>query len=110
MQRQFRSIQRNPGAAEKKTAYFGCSQCIIKKLFDFSYDQTDRIFIVGTPVNPSFFLDVLDQSQDGFAAFWWRLYILCALRALGANRSMSDAKPRRMIWPETLVLPHKVLP
>src|SRR5947208_7806962 len=76
MQRQFRSIQGNPSAAKKKTAYFGRRECIIEKLFDFFYDQTDRIFIIGAPVNPFLIFDVFDQSQDSCGDFWGRLDIL----------------------------------
>jgi len=109
MQSQFRSIQGNPGAAKKKTAYFGCSHCIIKKLFDFFYYQTDRVLIVGAPVNPFLIFNVFDQSQDSCGDFWWRLYILCAFRVWGAKLLIRDAKSKWMIWPETLVLQDQVL-
>jgi hypothetical protein len=109
MQSQFRSIQGNPSAAKKETAYFGCSQCILKKLFDFFYYQTDRVLIVGAPVDPFFICDVFDQSQDSCRDFRRRLNILCAFCVWGAKLLIGDAKPKWMIWPETLVLQHQVL-
>src|ERR1700704_675707 len=109
MQSQFRSIQGDPGAAEKETAYFGCSQCIIKKLFDFLYYQTDRVLIVGAPVNPFLIFDVFDQSQDSCGDFRRRLDILGAFRVWGPKLLIRDAKSEWMIWPKTLVLQHQVL-
>jgi hypothetical protein len=109
MQSQSRSIQGDSSAAEKETAYFGRRQCVIKKLFDFFYYQTDRIFIVGAPVNPFLIFDVFDQSQDGCGDFRRRLDILCAFRVWAAKLLIRDAKPEWMIWPKTLVLQHQVL-
>jgi hypothetical protein len=108
MQRQFRSIQGNPSATEKETAYLGRSPRVIKKLFDFFYYQTDRIFIVGAPVNLFFIFNVLDQSQDSRGDFRRRLDILCAFRVFGAQLLIRDAKPKWMIRPETLILQHQV--
>jgi len=86
MQRQFRSIQGNPGAAKKKTAYFGRRECIIEKLFDFFLlSNDDRIFIVGAPVNPFLIFDVFDQIAGQFRGFLGRLDILCAFRVSGAK-------------------------
>src|SRR5438067_13100587 len=109
MQSQFRAVQGDPSAAEKETAYFGRRQCIIKKLFDFFYYQTDRILIVGAPVNPFLIFDVLDQAEDSCGNFRRRLDILCAFRVQAAKLLIRDAKPKRMIWPKTLVLQHQVL-
>src|SRR2546423_7717712 len=109
MQSQLRSIQGDPGAAEKETAYLDCSQRIIKKLFDFFYYQTDRVLIVGAPVNPFFIFDVFDQSQDSCGDFRRRLDILCAFRVRAAKLLIRDAKAKWMIWPESLVLQHQVL-
>src|SRR6266581_4773781 len=109
MQSQFRSIQGNSSTAEKETVYFRRRQCVIKKLFDFFYYQTDRILIVGAPVNPFLILDVLDQSQDSCGDCRRRLDILCALRVWAAKLLIRDAKPKWMIWPKTLVLQHQVL-
>src|SRR6266480_4705187 len=109
MQRQFRLIQGNPGAAKKKTAYFGRRECIIEKLFDFFYYQTDRIFIIGAPVNPFLIFDVFDQSQDSCGDFRRRLDILCAFRIIGAKLLIRDAEPKWVIWPKTLVSQQQVL-
>src|SRR5437764_9984842 len=109
MQRQFRLIQGNPGAAKKKTAYFGRRECIIEKLFDFFYYQTDRIFIIGAPVNPFLIFDVFDQPQDSCGDFRRRLNILYAFRVWATKLLIRDAKPEWMIWPKTLVLQHQVL-
>src|SRR5260370_12687203 len=109
MQSEFRLIQGDPSAAEKETAYFGCSQCVAKKLFDFFYYQTDRILIVGAPVNPFLIFDVFDQTQDSCNNFRRRLDILCAFRVGAAKLLIRDAKPEWMIWPKTLVLQHQVL-
>src|SRR5260370_38767419 len=109
MQRQFRSIQGNPSAAKKKTAYFGRRECIIEKLFDFFYYQTDRIFIIGAPVNPFLIFDVFDQSQDSSGDFRGRLDILCGFRVWAAELLIMDAKPKWVIQPVTLVFQHSVL-
>jgi hypothetical protein len=82
---------------------------MIEKLFDFFYYQTDRIFIIGAPVNPFLIFDVFDQSQDSCGDFWGRLDILCALRVWAAKLLIRDAKPKWVIRPETLVLQHQVL-
>src|SRR5204862_2720175 len=99
MQRQFRSIQGNPSATEEETAYLGRSSRVIKKLFDFFYYQTDRIFIIGAPVNPFLIFDVFDQSQDSCGDFRRRLDILCAFRIFGAKLLIRDAKPKWVMNP-----------
>src|SRR6266568_4682716 len=109
MQSQFRAVQGDPSAAEKETAYFGRRQGIIKKLFDFFYYQTDRVLIVGAPVNPFLIFNVLDQPQDSCSDFRRRLDILCAFRVWAAKLLIRDAKAKWMIWPKTLVLQHQVL-
>ena len=109
MQRQFRSIQGDASAAEKETTYCRLSKRIIKKLADFFYYQTDRILVVGAPVNPFLIFNAFDQSQDSCWDFRRRLDILCALRIRTAELLIRDAKPEWMIWPKTLVLQHQVL-
>src|SRR5438477_534662 len=66
MQRQFRSIQGDASAAEKETTYCRLSKRIIKKLADFFYYQTDRILVVGAPVNPFLIFNAFDQSQESY--------------------------------------------
>src|SRR5207248_10591063 len=108
MQRQFRSIQGDASAAEKETAYFGCSQRIIKQVFDFFYYQTDRILIVRAPVNPLLIYDVLDQAEDSCGSFRRRLDIICAFRVRAAKLLIRDAKTIRMMWAKPKELQHKV--
>src|SRR5947207_11946747 len=100
MQSQFRAVQSGPSPAEKETAYFGRCPCVIKELFDFFYHQTDRILIVGAPVNPFLIFDVFDQSQDSCGDFRRRLDILRAFRVLAAKLLIRDAKAEWMIWPK----------
>jgi hypothetical protein len=81
----------------------------MEKLVDFFYYEMDRVLVVGTPVDPFFIFNVLDQSQNGGRDLGRRLDIFNAFGIRTAELLIGDAKAERMIRPDPFVLPDQVL-
>src|SRR4029434_7013525 len=109
MQRQVGLIQSCTRAAEKEPADFRSRYNVLEKLGDFFYYEMDRIFIVGTPIDPFFIFNVLEQSQNCGSDLGGRLDIFHAFRVRTAELLIGNTKAERMIRPDPFVLQDQML-
>jgi len=66
---------------------------------DFIGDELDRVFVIYTPINPFFFVDLRQQMQDGPFNIPGRREIFDLVGVDPTKLLVRDTKDKRMIRP-----------
>ena len=86
-------------SAEQKAIYVRRAHGMRNESGDLVGGKLDRVFVVYTPVNPLFVIDVRQQMQDGSLDIRRRREIPGPLRIGPANLLVGNVKNKRMVRP-----------